>query len=73
MNKTETFYGIEFEEWVKVRQIAMDHDKIEDMANFFQGIIEENKRLRKTMSVRPKDHCEKCGCTEFLCGHNRRE
>ena len=20
-----------------------------------------------------KDHCEKCGTTEFLCGHNARE
>ena len=20
-----------------------------------------------------KDHCEKCGCNEFLCGHNRKE
>ena len=20
-----------------------------------------------------KDHCEKCGCNEFLCGHNARE
>lgn len=20
-----------------------------------------------------KDHCEKCGCNEFLCGHNSRE
>tara|TARA_R110001632_G_scaffold161915_2_gene280266 strand:- start:1471 stop:1689 length:219 start_codon:yes stop_codon:yes gene_type:complete len=68
-----TLFGVTMEEWVEVREIAIKYNRANDMLGFFNEIIEENKRLRKTMEMRTKDHCEKCGCNEFLCGHNARE
>lgn len=35
----------------------------------------ENKELKKFIKELKKisDTCEKCGCNEFLCGHNKRD
>lgn len=30
-----------------------------------------DKMVLSQISI-PFDHCEKCGCNEFLCGHNQR-
>ena len=36
--------------------------------DYILKLEKENEELKKI-----KDHCEKCGCNEFLCGHNARE
>jgi DNA repair exonuclease SbcCD ATPase subunit len=62
----------------KQEQIDKLQSELEESNKIHEVHLQALKRIRRerddlsALLSKTKDTCEVCGCTEFLCGHNRR-
>lgn len=52
-------------------EIDILRERIDDLENQLIESSEQNELLKDQLNE-SSDTCKKCGCNEFLCGHNKR-
>ena len=71
-DKAKLCKGPDFDAFIKVfgKEPNLSDDKWHRWVEKSKGWLEALKWERKNNST--SDTCQKCGCNEFLCGHNKK-
>lgn len=57
---------------MKYSNVKMSDETREELKDRYGSIQNAVTKAIELLLDPPKDHCEKCGCSEWLCGHNQR-